>query len=117
VLFVPFVLVVAVLVALASADGRLTPPEAAGTTGLLALVVAAALGGAAVWIPGVRAQQHLLVRSLLRGPLADEPVHPSGPAPVREAVWLASHLLVGFGVAIGTMIVLTEAALLALRPL
>ncbi|WP_052665060.1 sensor histidine kinase [Nitriliruptor alkaliphilus] len=115
-LFVPVLVAFLVLFSL----GRSDPGGSVSTTaGILAIAAAAVTAGTAVLLPGVRTQQHALTRTLVGGPLADDPVvpQPSGRARPREAVWLALHLLVGFGVSFVTMIALTEAALLALAPL
>lgn len=115
-LFVPVLVAFLVLFSL----GRSDPNGTVSTTaGILAMATAALTAGAAVLLPGVRTQQHALARTLVGGPLADDPVAPgpTGRARPREAVWLALHLLVGFGVSFVTMLALTEAALLALAPL
>jgi signal transduction histidine kinase len=115
-LFVPLLLAFLVLFSLGRSDPSGT---VSATVGLLATAAAAVTAGTAVLLPGVRIQQHQLTRALVGGPLADDPVvpQPSGRARPREAVWLALHLLVGFGVSLVTMLALTEAALLALAPL
>lgn len=85
----------------------------------VASLVAVAAGAATAALPAVRASQVQLARSLVRGRLADEPlIVPSGPgARARAVAWAAVHLIGGFVVSFATMVVLTEAALLAIRPL
>jgi signal transduction histidine kinase len=115
-LFVPIALAVTVVASLlvpGSAD-----PDAPGRFGLVAVLVAAVLGGALALIPAVAKQQVTLARALLGGPLTAQPplVPTTLPGRLRCAVWTAAHLLVGLAVSLATMVGLTEAAMLALAP-
>lgn len=115
-LFVPFCVAVLVLASLVTGEGVASADQGFGGVGLAAAAVAVVLGGATVWLPSVRIWQHQLARSLIRGPLADDPVVPDDSARTRwrAALWTALHLAIGFLVSIATMATLTEAALLAL---
>jgi signal transduction histidine kinase len=115
-LFVPFCVAVLVLATLLTGDGVGSAEDGFGPLGIVAIVAAGGLGAATAWIPSVRALQHQLARSLIRGPLAQDPVVPADSPRTRwrAAAWTALHLVVGFGVSIVTMVTLTEAALLAL---
>jgi signal transduction histidine kinase len=115
VLFLPVLLAVLVLLTLADSDAVGNSEALIGSRGALGVGVAAAIAATAVRLPGVRAQQLQLARSLVGGAIADAPeLTPVGPARVREGVWLASHLVLGLAVSFVTMLVLTEAALLAI---
>lgn len=115
-LYVPFAVAVLVVATLPAGDGVGSAEDGFGPLGVVAAIVAAALGGATVWIPSVRTQQHQLARSLIRGPIAEDPVVPADSPRTRwrAAVWTALHLVIGFVVSLVTMAALTEAALLAL---
>ena len=113
-LFVPVFVAMAVLLSLLVYGGL--PGEAGvGLPGLVALPVAVVVGGAIGLIPAVATQQGQLARALLGGPLTVEPLVVSTVwrERWRTAVWTALHLLVGIGISLVTMVVLTEAALLA----
>jgi signal transduction histidine kinase len=115
-LFVPIALAVLVVVSLFVPGG--TDPTAVGTVDVVALLVAAVLGGLLALIPVLAAQQVALARALLGGPLAAQPalVPVAWPGRVRCAVWTALHLLAGLTVSLATMVFLTEAAMLAMAP-
>lgn len=115
-LFVPFCVAVLVLVSVMTGEGVVSAEEGFGGMGLAAAAAAVVLGGATAWLPSVRIWQHQLARSLIRGPLAYDPVVPddSGRTRWRAALWTSLHLAIGFLVSIATMVALTEAALLAL---
>ncbi|WP_017558741.1 sensor histidine kinase [Nocardiopsis baichengensis] len=112
-LFMPFFIGVLVLISLLS---PWTPEEGFGVPGLAGTLVAAALGGLTGFLPGVHALQAQIARSLLGGPLADEP--PLAGADwrtrARGCCWLALLFAVGLAVCVLTMVVLTDAASLAL---
>lgn len=113
-LFVPFLLAALVLASLL--DGGATTAADIGARETVVGLVAAALAGVTILVPGVAPLQDQLARSLVGGPLADEPPAPpiTARSRVRAGCWLSLHLVVGFAVSLATMIALTEAALLAL---
>lgn len=114
VVFVPFALATLVVLSLVLEDGAPTPDVGTGVVGLLAFAVAAGLGASTALLPGVRQQQVGFARWLLGGPLATDPVGPTGPMRARATAWMGFHLVVGFLISIATMFVLSEAAMLAL---
>ncbi|WP_017592531.1 sensor histidine kinase [Nocardiopsis potens] len=119
VLFTPFLIAVLVLISLIT-PWDLSPGQGPPTWQLLlGCVIAAVLGGATGLLPGVRRQQVQLTRHLVGGPLAEEPPAPSAgrSARVRAACWLALHFLIGMAAALATMVLLTDAASLALSPI
>lgn len=116
VLFVPFYVAVLVVFSL------LVPGTGAGAlggagipAGVVAAVAAALLGAATVWLPGVVNAQSQVTRALVGGRFAEEP-RTLPTHRLRAAAGLAGHLLVGFVLALVTMVALTEAAVLALLP-
>jgi signal transduction histidine kinase len=118
VLFLPIALAVLVVVSLV-VPGR-GAPTAVGPVDVVALLLAAVLGGLlTLVVPTLASQQLALARTLLGGPLAAQPelAAMGWPGRVRCAVWTALHLLAGLGVSLATMIGLTEAALLAMVPI
>lgn len=114
-LYVPFAMSVFVFVTLFD-GGSGSIEDGVGPVGLASAAVAAVLGGSTAWLPSVRRHQHQFVRSLIRGPLADDPVLPADGRRTRwrASVWTALHLAIGFAVCLATMVLLTEAAMLAL---
>jgi signal transduction histidine kinase len=114
VVFVPFALATLVVLSLVLEDGAPNPDVGTGVIGLLAFAVAAGLGASTALLPGVRQQQVGFARWLLGGPLANDPVGPTGPMRARATAWMAFHLVVGFLISIATMFLLSEAAMLAL---
>lgn len=118
VLFVPFLMAVLVATSVVAQADLQQWGGRAVLMGVTSVVLAAALGGAMIWVPGVHEQQGQLAWSLLRGPLIDRPrvSSPTRQARIRGGVWLASHLTVGFSISLATMIGLTEAAQLAIAP-
>ncbi|WP_017611650.1 sensor histidine kinase [Nocardiopsis salina] len=115
VLFVPYCLAVLVVVTLVTRWG-----PGAWSAGVLIVVAVASVSlvGGTGLLPGVRAQQVQVGRALLRGPMEQVPDPGGGRAGPRERVRsggaLALHFVVGFVVAVATMVVLTDAATLAL---
>ncbi|MBE2999556.1 two-component sensor histidine kinase [Nocardiopsis sp. HNM0947] len=115
VLFVPYCLAVLVVVTLVTRWGPGT-----WSAGVLVVVSVATvvLVGATGLLPGVRAQQVQVGRALLGGPMEQVPDPGGGRAGPRERVRsgaaLALHFGVGLVVAVATMVVLTDAATLAL---
>ncbi|MDA2807294.1 sensor histidine kinase [Nocardiopsis suaedae] len=120
-LFTPFFIAVFVLMSLVTPWGPTPGSDQSGLggEGYIGTAVAALLGGATGFIPGVHAAQSQVARSLLGGPLADEPrlAGADWRTRVRGACWLALLFAVGLGVCLATMVVLTDAASLALIPL
>ena len=119
VLFMPFLIAVLVLISLLS-PWDLAPSQGPPLWQLLpGCLIAAVLGGATGLLPGVRRQQVQLTRHLVGGPLAEEPPAPATgwPSRARSACWLALHFLIGIFAALATMVLLTDAASLALSPI
>lgn len=116
-LFVPLYVAAAVLSSLL-VFGRMPAEGELGLPALVAWPVALVVGGVLAMFPAVQSGQGQLARALVRGPLAAEPLVASTAwrARWRAAVWTTSHLLAGIGVSLATMVVLTEAALLAASP-
>ncbi|MFC4562276.1 sensor histidine kinase [Nocardiopsis mangrovi] len=88
-----------------------------GAGGFLAATAPAVpLIAATAWIPGARTLEGHITRTLLRGPIADEPIAEpaSGRSRLRTGAWLVLHFVVGFAACLATMVALTESALLAL---
>lgn len=118
VLFFPFLIAALVVFTLVGADGVPAVDAAVGWRGPAAFVVAVAVGASTAWLPAVRAPQLQVARHLLGGALSRDPVAATVlGSGIRAVLWLALHLTVGFAVSLGTMIGLTEAALLALAPI
>lgn len=120
-LFMPFFVAVLVLMSLVTPWGP-TPgvdQSGLGAEGFAGTAVAALLGGLTGFLPGVHAVQAQIARSLLGGPLADEPrlAGADWRTRARGSCWLALLFAVGLAVSIATMVVLTDAASLALIPL
>ncbi|MFW5416797.1 two-component sensor histidine kinase [Nocardiopsis sp. CNT-189] len=119
VLFTPFLIAVLVLISLVT-PWDLSPGQGPPAWQLVpGCLIGAALGGATALLPGVRRQQVQLTRHLVGGPLATRPPAPAAgwPARVRAACWLALHFLIGMPAALATMVLLTDAASLALSPI
>ena len=120
-LFMPFFVAVLVLMSLVTPWGPTPGAEQGGlgAEGFIATGVAALLGGLTGFVPGVHAVQAQIARSLLGGPLADEPrlAGADWRTRARGSCWLALLFAVGLAVSIATMVVLTDAASLALVPL
>lgn len=119
-LFFPFLL--AAMVLLSMLRFRSVSEDATALADLpqaSALVIATAVVAATAALRPVATLQAQVARSLVGGPLAAAPpARPTGStARVRAMVWLAGHFVVGFVVSLATMVVLTEAGLLAVAPL
>lgn len=111
-LLVPYALAGTVLVTLLDPDavtGPASVPWLPGTLGVVPLIVATA------FIPLVRSLEASVATTLLGGPIAQPEIGParSWPTRWRTAGWFGAHLVVGFVVCLLTMIMLTEAFVLA----
>ena len=117
VLLVPFAMAVLVLLTIAAPmdAAEAQSPFRAGPAAL----AAAALGCGLAFIPGVYTQLVHLARLLVGGPLADQPAvrTPGAAARARAAAWTFLHFTVGLAVCLLTMVLLSDAATLALNPL
>ncbi|WP_236544197.1 sensor histidine kinase [Spiractinospora alimapuensis] len=118
-LFFPFLLAAMVALSMVRFRTVADAPEAlTSPVQIAALVIATVLVAATAALRPVAALQTQVARTLLGGRLAREPVaRPTGPgARARAMGWLAIHFVVGFVVSLATMVVLTEAGLLAIAP-
>ncbi|PSK98938.1 signal transduction histidine kinase [Murinocardiopsis flavida] len=122
--FMPYAIGAAVLVSLFLPGTWTDPTEQrellnTAPVGLTSLLLALVLTTATGWLPGAHALQTQIARALLGGPITRDP---AAAAPTtwrsraRTGVWLSLHLLTGFALSLATMILLTQAALLAAAP-
>lgn len=106
----PYVVAAAVLVSMT--------PSTAGQVAV-GVVLAGVAPVVTAWVPVVRALEGNAARTLLGGPIIQQPTGPSASWPDRwrTAGFFLAHLLVGMLVCLATMIVLTVALEVALTPL
>ncbi|GAA1996866.1 histidine kinase [Nocardiopsis rhodophaea] len=116
-MFLPYLLATLVLGSMVVTPATPGPDSGLGTLAA-ALVSALLLVAASAWIPGARSLEGQVTQTLLRGPITAEHVAESAswPSRVRTGLWLVLHLVGGFGVALATMVGLTESAALAATP-
>ncbi|ASU83924.1 histidine kinase [Nocardiopsis gilva YIM 90087] len=116
--FLPYLLATLVLASMFATPATPGPQGADPGFLALALIPAVLLVAASAWIPGARSLEGHVTHALLRGPIAAEHITESASwrSRARTGLWLALHLVLGFGVALATMVGLTEAAALAATP-
>ncbi|MDT0303745.1 sensor histidine kinase [Streptomonospora wellingtoniae] len=115
VVFMPYLIAVAVLASLILASGGGPGSGSPGAALVVGLAPALGLVAATAWLPGVRTMSAHLVRALVTGALAAEEVAEASTrrSRMRTGLWLVVHLSAGFAVCLATMLGLTQSAVLA----
>lgn len=114
-LFLPYLMATLVPATLLTRNQEPSPGPGLAVALVLALILAAATAA----LPRVRTVQAQAAAALLGAPLPDS-AHTTATtwrSTTRAGAWLALHAATGFTTCMATMVVLTEAALLALTPL